>query len=752
MAAVSQGAAPNLQVCIGLARAMKITLKVRVFSLVCVLVISSIAALSIVLLNTINDRLHEDFKARGSIIAGYFARNSVEGIIIEDEGSLAETVVRLFEIEDIVYASIYDSEATQIVKKATVYVDDLGKLNSSGGPAVTVDYIRAGKDQNINVLDFKVSAFDEEGKHIGWVRVGISLQRIDRELRKMTVRSLALLAVFVAVALVMSLLVANSIANPVNEIAGAIRAFGEGDWSRTVETTKTDEVGQLAAGFNQMAGKLKARTEELEDSKEKLAAQADALRTAHDKLELRVQKRTEELGRTNKELEEEIAEHKRAQEALEESEEKYRTQFEEALDAIFIADVETGTLIDCNQAGAELVGRAKWELIGKSQRILHPPEEVEGEVSNSFKQHLNGEKGQTLETQVITKDGKTRDVSVKANILELKGKKVLQGTFRDITDQKQAEKDLRRAHEDLEIRVQERTEELTKANEQLRYEITERQAAEAQLLQAKEAAEAANLAKSEFLANMSHELRTPLNHVIGFTELVVDKNFGDLNETQEEYLTDVLHSSRHLLSLINDILDLSKVEAGKMELEPTEVNPKMLVDNSLTMVKEKAMKHGIQLSTDMEEIPETITADERKLKQIIYNLLSNAVKFTPDGGKVRVEARAGNCSVRPGLRRGDPEDLRFIDAQSDRGELAGTQGQKCVEFSISDTGIGIRPEDRGRIFSPFEQVENSTSRRFQGTGLGLSLTKDLVELHGGTIWVESEGEGKGSTFRFMIPV
>jgi prepilin-type N-terminal cleavage/methylation domain-containing protein len=168
--------------------------------------------------------------------------------------------------------------------------------------------------------------------------------------------------------------------------------------------------------------------------------------------------------------------------------------------------------------------------------------------------------------------------------------------------------------------------------------------------------------------------------------------------------------------------------------------------------QEKAMKHGIRLAMDTEEIPETITADERKLKQVIYNLLSNAVKFTPDGGEVRVEARSVDCAVRPGLRRGDPKDLRIIDPRAERRKTADTNLLQCVELSVSDTGIGIRPEDRERIFSPFEQVESSTSRRYQGTGLGLSLTKDLVELHGGMIWAESEGEGKGSAFHVIIPV
>src|SRR5208283_2331187 len=158
-------------------------------------------------------------------------------------------------------------------------------------------------------------------------------------------------------------------------------------------------------------------------------------------------------------------------------------------------------------------------------------------------------------------------------------------------------------------------------------------------LEQKAEAETASRAKSEFLANMSHELRTPLNHIIGFTELVADKQCGDLNEKQGEYLNDALQGSRHLLSLINDILDLSKVEAGKLELEAAEIHLRMLLEGSLSMVKEKAMKHGIRLSSDINGIPEAVQADERKLKQILYNLLSNAVKFTPDGGSVVLSTR-----------------------------------------------------------------------------------------------------------------
>jgi signal transduction histidine kinase len=275
---------------------------------------------------------------------------------------------------------------------------------------------------------------------------------------------------------------------------------------------------------------------------------------------------------------------------------------------------------------------------------------------------------------------------------------------------------------------------------------------EKKLFEAKEVAEYANKAKSEFLANMSHEFRTPLNHIIGFTELVVDKNFGDLNGTQQEYLNDVLYSSKHLLSLINDILDLSKVEAGKMQLEPSPVDVKLMLEHSLIMFKEKTFKHGIELSADVGPIPETITADERKLKQILYNLLSNAVKFTPDGGKVCVKARVVDCSVRLAKRWGDPEGLQIISEQAGAGDADHAGCGKCVEIAVTDTGIGIKGEDLERIFKPFEQGDGSAGRRYPGTGLGLSLTKRLVELHGGKIWVESAGEGKGSTFNFVIPL
>ena len=229
--------------------------------------------------------------------------------------------------------------------------------------------------------------------------------------------------------------------------------------------------------------------------------------------------------------------------------------------------------------------------------------------------------------------------------------------------------------------------------------------------------ETASRHKSEFLANMSHELRTPLNAIIGFSQVLRQGLFGDVNEKQREYLEDILSSGNHLLSLINDVLDLSKVEAGQVELELADFSLREALERGIVMVRERATRNGVQVTLDLAPDLDLVRGDERRMRQVVFNLLSNAVKFTPAGGSVDVATAR-------------------VDGE--------------VVVSVTDTGPGIAPADRERIFEEFQQTEVGVNQR-EGTGLGLALSKRLVELHGGRIWVESEA-GRGSRFVFAMPL
>lgn len=269
---------------------------------------------------------------------------------------------------------------------------------------------------------------------------------------------------------------------------------------------------------------------------------------------------------------------------------------------------------------------------------------------------------------------------------------------KEIDERRRAEEALRKAHDELEMRVRERTAELSRANEEL--------------------ARASRL-KDEFLATMSHELRTPLNAVLGMAESLQEEVYGPINDRQLKSLRTIEESGRHLLELINDILDLSKIGAGKVELEITAVSVESVCQASLRFIKQTAQRKRLKVSFLFDSSVTTIHADERRLRQILVNLLSNAVKFTSEGGSIGLEVE---------------EDCE----------------QHLAHFTVWDTGIGIAEEDLDRLFQPFVQLDASLSRKYQGTGLGLALVDNIVKMHRGSISVESE-IGKGSRFTISLP-
>jgi signal transduction histidine kinase len=324
-------------------------------------------------------------------------------------------------------------------------------------------------------------------------------------------------------------------------------------------------------------------------------------------------------------------------------------------------------------------------------------------------------------------------------------------TTRELRQRRQVEREKRLLLEHLEEQVEQRTADLSMTNGRLSAEIVERKTTE-QALQESSArlrkqarlldlahdglklsnetleervrertaqAEAANRAKSAFLANMSHELRTPLNGIIGFAEFLADGKPGALNPKQKEYLEDILQSGRHLLQLIIDVLDLASVEAGKTELSVESFSLCEAIEDVCAVAKPLVEKKRIQMEVDIAPELGHITLDRRKFKQVVYNLLSNAIKFSDDGGKVQI--------------------------------IAAPQGEGRFKLSITDSGLGIKAEDLHRIFKKFEQLEGGASRRYEGTGLGLTLTEKIVELQGGTIRVESV-VGKGSSFTVVLPL
>lgn len=389
-----------------------------------------------------------------------------------------------------------------------------------------------------------------------------------------------------------------------------------------------------------------------------------------------------------------ITELKNTQEMLRESEKKYRNLVDNALVGIFISTAKGEVLYVNETLSAMFEFESPEKLIAGGAL----PRYKDAESRQAFIEELKRTGSvSAYELELLTKTGKVKDVLVSA-VLEAG---FLSGMVMDITKRKEMEDTIKNHSIELEKKVKERT---------------------AELEQAKAAAEGANMAKTEFLANMSHELKTPINAIMGFADLALEKGSGPVTEKQKKFINNIITASEHLNGLINDILDITKIEAGRIELVLSNVNIGSLVEEISGLFKGDALRRGMNFNIKIDNNIGNITADGQRLKQVIANLLTNAFKFTPDGGSVSISAK----------REG-------------RGEA------KAVEIAVEDTGIGISEEEQKKLYQSFKQIESPFTKRHEGIGLGLYLCKRLVKLHNGKIWVESE-KGKGSRFAFAIPI
>ncbi len=424
-----------------------------------------------------------------------------------------------------------------------------------------------------------------------------------------------------------------------------------------------------------------------------------------------------------------VTDRKTAERALRESEKKFR-QLAEAIGEVFwLGSPDWKRIFYISPAYERLWGRTTKSLYDAPQSWLdgvHP--EDRGRVLD----HLTGLAGRPLvagvfpQYRVVRPDGGTRWVQARYFPVPDETGVVVRvaGIVEDVTDRQAARQDLERVNERLEEMVRERTRTLNRMNQELIHEVAERREAEEAMAGAKEAAEAASQAKSVFLANMSHEIRTPLNGILGMAQVLAAT---ELDETQQGFLKDIEDSASSLLKIINDILDFSKIEADRLELSREPLSLRGVLGSVEASLGVLAAEKGLGLSTEVaEDVPDLLLGDADRLRQVLVNLVGNAIKFTERGGVVMGVQCVETC-LPP--------------------EAAADHARQELLFTVSDTGIGIRPEDAGRIFAPFTQADGSYTRRFGGTGLGLAITRRLVSLMGGEIDVESV-PGQGSVFTF----
>lgn len=629
-------------------------------------------------------------KTKISSLAELIASNSISAIQFNDNDTGQNILSTLEAEDDIVNAWIYDS-----------YGQIFASYSRQGFENYSFPLINEFSQTFQSRYFLQTNLIKKENNALGTISLRIDLSSHHRQLKLYLIVAVLALLFGAVLSYLLSLLTQKTISSPIQNLVGTLKEVSEtGNYSIRIKGDRKDEIGIVYSRFNEMLNKIDIWNQERD--------KAEA--------ELRV------------------------------SEERFKSQYEH-LPLPTISWKHTGNdfiLLDYNKAEDEYTKGAIANFKGKK---LHEVQRDNPELIKNIEECF--------------REKKTFSKEVSIHLKSINEEKLLHVYYsyippdmvlvhsEDITDRKKNELELIQHRENLEELIKERTEALEESRKaalsimqdanNLRQKaekaMKELAKSEKELAQAKETAEYATQAKSEFLANMSHELRTPLNAIIGFSEILQDQKFGEINEKQQRYVKHILTSGKHLLNLINDILDLSKVEAGKMELTPSDFKITELMKQSLVLIKEKSLKHRIRLNLDVpENLQDTVVyADDRKIKQVIFNLLSNASKFTPEGGEISLALRK----------------VKSIDIKIP-GSKKPPQGD-MLEISVTDTGIGLSKKNLELVFGEFEQVDSTLSRKYQGTGLGLALSRRIIELHGGLLWAESDGEGKGSRFVFIIP-
>lgn len=504
-----------------------------------------------------------------------------------------------------------------------------------------------------------------------------SAQRLDQAVARAVNERLIIASAMLLVALTLGGLFAASFLRPMRALSTATAALRSGKLTARVQLRRADEIGRLGASFDAMA--------------EQIESQSHSLRASNDQLEERVTARTAELLQTTRRLEREVVDRRRAEAALRESEESLATTLDSIGDAVIATDLN-GKVVRMNPVAEALTGWRFEDAMGQPLDVVFDivDEDSRARVPNPVERVLRHGVvvGLANHTALRARDGLERPIADSgAPIRDAEGR--VRGVVLVFRDQ----------------------------SEERRMEATRLKSVQLEL-QNREIQEA-NRLKSEFLANMSHELRTPLNAIIGFTELIYDGHVPTDAPQYQEFLHDILVSSRHLLQLINDVLDLSKVEAGKLLFHPQSVNLGELLQEVLGILRTSAANKSIDIQSVVDPAVAGAVLDPGRFKQVLYNYLSNALKFTPDRGRIEVRINA----------EADPTWFRL---------------------EVEDTGVGIRSEDLSQLFVEFQQLESGGVRRSAGTGLGLALTRRLVEAQGGSVGASSV-VGRGSVFFAVLP-